>query len=180
MSKRQHWNICGVMSALTVGTKVLRKNYHLCKSLCSWMFLIRSWTLACHQKWKSFCLPSLFLLPCSVPKIFEGSIFLARSVLVPAEWTSALIWIRVFWTTYLGHDTKSSASGLRVNFGDLSVQLCLTRALWTHQKRRARGHKGKCFPKTNTSSTTSAYVSSIPEVCKLDHPVCLAMSLALI
>lgn len=152
------------MWVLAVGTKVVIKNYHFCKSLFSWMFLIRSWTSASYEKWKSFCLQFLFLLPCWVPNIFQGYIFLACSMLVPADWTSALIWILVFLTMYLGHDTKNWASGLQVNLRDLSVELCLTRAQWTHQKG---GHQGKCFTKANTNSTTSAYISRVPEVCKL-------------
>lgn len=32
-----------------------------------------------------------------------------------------------------------------------------------------RSHQGKCFPKTNANSMTPAYISSIPEVCKLRY-----------
>lgn len=163
MTKWSHWNICSVTWALAVGTKVLtEKSYHLCKSLFP-NVLAKILDLQPSTEMKEHL---LFLLPWWVPTIYEGCIFLTCSMLVPPEWTSALIWIRVFWTMYLRHDTKIYASRPRVNFRDLSVKLCLSRAQWNHQKG---GHPGKRFLMTNTISMMPAYTSSVPEVAKFRY-----------
>lgn len=120
------------------------------------MFLLRPWTFSLLQKGKS--MRSSFAL-LSTNDLW-GVYCPDRSMLVPPEWTSALIWILVFsWYRDLHFSPW-------LNFRDLSVELCLSRTQWTLQ---TGGHPAQWFPTTNTISMMPAYTSSVPVVSKSRH-----------
>lgn len=127
-------------------------------NLFSWMFLLRPWTFSLLQKGKNTC--SSF---CPAEDLW--------GVYFPGRQHARTTWMNV--GSDLNPCVLNSVSGTWYrdlhfspwpNFRDLSVELCLSRAQWTHLKE---DHPAKWSPMTNTISVTPAYTSSVPEASKL-------------